>query len=392
MASSSFVNDSNWRANEAASSDSEDLTVLVPDICGDGNPFIDPDLMWYTDRPDLTPCFRKSVLMWTPCAFFWLMLPIRMRTLFRSPSMSSVAGETKLTTLSLSRALMASLLAVIGVMDTLFWALREGMAPVDVADPLLRTVTFCAVTALVFAERRRGFRTSWIQFLFWLTFLLSGTVQAYSFVRDYWQDEEAGQAGGIEPTFTMVTFFVSLALILASFVSHFFVDAAPTYSEPNVAAAAPSCAQEADEVDVESRSGLPTSGASSSGLQCPKESASFPAILTFSWFTSLAWTGFKRSLTMEDLWELPRTLKSATLIPKFQRHFEAASAAAAAAAATRNLNENGDVSFATNSGKIEIRPSTKKGTKSSPQTLPDKQTKVNLKMSHLKILLRLISY
>lgn len=28
-------------------------------------------LSWYTDDPDLTKCFEKTVLIWIPCLFLW---------------------------------------------------------------------------------------------------------------------------------------------------------------------------------------------------------------------------------------------------------------------------------------------------------------------------------
>jgi len=35
---------------------------------------------WYTDSPDFTICFEKTVLMWIPCIFLWVMLPLEIKS------------------------------------------------------------------------------------------------------------------------------------------------------------------------------------------------------------------------------------------------------------------------------------------------------------------------
>ena len=36
-------------------------------------PFWDTNLTWYTTSPDFTPCFHKTVLVFVPCGFLWLL-------------------------------------------------------------------------------------------------------------------------------------------------------------------------------------------------------------------------------------------------------------------------------------------------------------------------------
>ncbi|VVD06181.1 unnamed protein product [Leptidea sinapis] len=33
---------------------------------------VDSNLTWYTENPEFTPCFEKTVLIWIPCGFLWL--------------------------------------------------------------------------------------------------------------------------------------------------------------------------------------------------------------------------------------------------------------------------------------------------------------------------------
>ena len=38
--------------------------------------FQNQSLSWYTDDPDLTPCFQKTILVWVPCLFLWVWAPL----------------------------------------------------------------------------------------------------------------------------------------------------------------------------------------------------------------------------------------------------------------------------------------------------------------------------
>ena len=55
--------------------------------------------------------------------------------------------------------------------------------------------------------------------------------------------------------------------------------------------------------------------------QCPETSSSFPSVITFSWFDSLAWTGYKRAIMEPDLWDLNPRDQSANVAPIFDRNW-----------------------------------------------------------------------
>lgn len=52
---------------------------------------------------------------------------------------------------------------------------------------------------------------------------------------------------------------------------------------------------------------------------CPKETASFPSKLIFLWFDKLAYVGFRRPLTLKDLWEIRFVDRSQNLFAKFNK-------------------------------------------------------------------------
>lgn len=53
---------------------------------------------------------------------------------------------------------------------------------------------------------------------------------------------------------------------------------------------------------------------------CPKETASFPSKLTFWWFNTIVWTGYRRPLTMDDLWQIRLTDRARKMFDEFN-HF-----------------------------------------------------------------------
>ena len=65
-----------------------------------------------------------------------------------------------------------------------------------------------------------------------------------------------------------------------------------------------------DKEDEEKRAGdsiakAAKETAAKRGVESPEDYSSFASQMTFSWFTSLAWTGYKRGLAFDDLWRLP---------------------------------------------------------------------------------------
>ena len=48
----------------------------------------DANQTWYTEEPDFTSCFQKTVLLWMPCAFLIVFAPIRVYLLHQEDSSS----------------------------------------------------------------------------------------------------------------------------------------------------------------------------------------------------------------------------------------------------------------------------------------------------------------
>ena len=61
------INDSNYNSNETL--ENSWRCCNTDSFCK--GPFWNSTLTWYTNDPDITECFRDTVLVGVPCAFLW---------------------------------------------------------------------------------------------------------------------------------------------------------------------------------------------------------------------------------------------------------------------------------------------------------------------------------
>ena len=195
---------------------------------------------------------------------------------------------------------------------------------------LLRSATWVLVTLLVQLNRWRGCRNSAALWTFWtLTLILrwagfsyreniSKTVKifllsvprVYSQLRREVITEEDSEGDLVETISYILTFVV----IIISWILAFFMDAKPVYTvtkgRKSISAVKliPNALLAAD-----------TDG---SRHPCPESDSSFPSVITFSWFNSLAWTGYRRALLETDLWQLSGRDQSANVVARFDTHWQ----------------------------------------------------------------------
>ena len=53
--------------------------------------------------------------------------------------------------------------------------------------------------------------------------------------------------------------------------------------------------------------------------ECPEEKSSFVSRITFFWFNSMIWTGYKKPLTSDDMWSLSPKNKTSSVLKVFDR-------------------------------------------------------------------------
>ena len=175
---------------EAEIDNDESYVINFEKLCGAHNaPFFNQSQSWNTIHPDVSPCFRKTILIWIPCAYFWLMLPIRLKQIMNKRGRLRHQVQGDVSKLNISKMVAIFCMIIIAIVDLAF-ALRGNVeiTIADIVDPSLRIITFCAIIALLWSERTNGFITSWLQFFFWMLFLIGGAMGMYSNIRGFMED------------------------------------------------------------------------------------------------------------------------------------------------------------------------------------------------------------
>uniref|UniRef100_A0A0L8GHH2 ABC-type glutathione-S-conjugate transporter n=1 Tax=Octopus bimaculoides TaxID=37653 RepID=A0A0L8GHH2_OCTBM len=260
-------------------------------ICND-TVFWNTSLTWGTASwPQFTQCFQNTILMWIPCFWLWLCLPLYLFYIYKSSSSSipytflNIAKMTFLVFLITFDIVNMSTVLDNDQMETLLdiKALLIGYG--------LRIATFILSLVLVWIEKKSGFLTSGVQFIFWLLSLLCQIIPFYSqiILKDY-------NTNLFRFIMMCLTFgLTALELILFCFAEKFSYDSRGYY-------------------ELHSNEDL-------SANPCPEDTSSFINKMSFHWLTRLIIDGYKKSLEESDLWDLPKHLQYSRSVPEFKRYW-----------------------------------------------------------------------
>uniref|UniRef100_A0A8B9QNC4 Canalicular multispecific organic anion transporter 1 n=1 Tax=Apteryx owenii TaxID=8824 RepID=A0A8B9QNC4_APTOW len=229
------------------------MSAALEEFCG--------SVFWnasFLARPDadLPICFQQTVLVWIPIGFLWIFTPWQLL-----PMCKSKAKKSSLTKLYITKQVLAALLMLTAVAELALAFVgdvrQDQPLPVQYTNPSLYIVTWLLVLLIHDARRFCLRRDSGILFCFWILSLLSGIVSFQSLIRKALQ--------------------VRLGRKLFDSCHH---------------------------------SWLPLSTRDPSN---PEVTASFLSSVTFDWYTSMVFKGYRKPLEMEDLWDLKDKDKTKTI-------------------------------------------------------------------------------
>lgn len=254
------------------------------EFCG-GTPFFDENLLLNNTYPEFTECFQNTVLIWVPCGFLWLTLPIYLRYLLHQTN-----PPLQMTPLNISKTFVSLLLFFVMLVDILYTASNEKEDGTSYPTAVftagsIKAASFLLASLLIQVERRRGIITSGILFIFWFLLFITGVVPVYTQIMQKEYDKSVFR-------FALMLFYyimVMLSLILASFAE-----------------------------TVHRHGYMPVGKA-----QCPEIYASFPSKLSFWWITSLVVQVYRRGLAEDEVWELNPRDQSKKIVPELQNAWQA---------------------------------------------------------------------
>ncbi|KAM9010884.1 ATP-binding cassette sub-family C member 2 [Ara ararauna] len=308
------------------------MSAALDEFCG--------SVFWnasYLDRPDadLPVCFQQTVLVWIPLGFLWILGPWQVL-----PMCKSRDKKSSVTKLYIIKQVLTTLLMLTAVAE-LILAIVEGaeqdpLPAVQYTNPSLYIATWLLVLLIHDARRFCLRRDSGILFCFWTLSLLCGALLFQSLLR------RALQAP-ISDVPRFVLFFISYGLQLLLFLVSGFSDIAP----------------ETKEIRKKN----------------PEVTASFLSSITFEWYSSMVFKGYRKPLEIEDIWELKAKDKTQSIYTVFEKNMKTAVRKAQAELEKRKRKKRrreGDLNHVNNISKAqsqdilvleEKQPKKKKGDK-----------------------------
>ncbi|XP_055346995.1 ATP-binding cassette sub-family C member 3-like [Paramacrobiotus metropolitanus] len=230
--------------------------------------FWDLRTTWYTTDPDFTECFHSTVLVWGPCLFLWLLLPLQGYYV-----LSIQYRIDRWTWQSLAKLAICFLLIILCLVDAFDvvaqWSLY-GINSVPSAEfiaQIVRVATLLVAAGCIYMDKRRARSTSGILFFFWF-FLSVAAILAFRNIIN-----KANTAGFGNDQVHFATQVIYMPLVVIQFIL--------------------SCFGERFK-ETENNDKNP----------CPEKHASFLSQLTFWWFNPMAILGWRRPLQLADLWDV----------------------------------------------------------------------------------------
>ncbi|GAB6029962.1 Multidrug resistance-associated protein 1 [Chamberlinius hualienensis] len=248
-------------------------SVYWEPVCGE-LPFWDYATFWNTTTPDFTECFHHTILIWVPCAFLWLFTPLKLWFSVKSPYRS-----IPWTLLNISKLVFCIVLCILDVVHLS----TPGTMAIDDYAAIVRLCTVDLALVLIWLDKYFGIVSSAVISVFWIVFCLANAFTFRSSIV-FIQDDE---------TFFILN-MIRFPIVFAQMILSLMADARPTY------AIAP--------YKVE--------------LMTKSDRSSFITNIFFIWYDKLALIGYRRTMKMQELGELPQPMATNTTAKRFDRSLD----------------------------------------------------------------------
>ncbi|XP_004691800.1 PREDICTED: multidrug resistance-associated protein 6 [Condylura cristata] len=230
----------------------------------------------------LSLCFLRTVGVWVPPLYLWVLGPIYLLYLHRHGK-----GYIRMSPLFKAKMVLVFALILLGTssVSTALWRIQRGMpeAPEFLIHPTVWLTTMSLAVFVIHMERKKGVQTSGVLFGFWL---LCSVFPATSIA------QQVSQGGFQSDPFRHLSTYLYLALVVAQFLLSCLADQSPFF---------PKHPQKSNP--------------------CPEAGASFPSKVTFWWVSGLVWKGYRRLLGPKDIWSLGWENSSEEIVSQLQREW-----------------------------------------------------------------------
>ncbi|XP_017108721.1 multidrug resistance-associated protein 1 isoform X5 [Drosophila bipectinata] len=259
-----------------------------------GSTFWNSTETWWTNDPDFTPCFEQTVLVWTPCAFYWLFVVFDFYYL-----KASLDRNIPWNKLNVSKALVNVGLLVLTALDLIMALIKKGgddqppLYKLDVWGPIIKFATFLLIFLFIPLNRKYGVQTTGCQFLFWFLLTVLSIPRCRTEVRaDNLRQQQSEDLDFSWDEYQYASFFVFFTFTCLMLILNCFADGLPRQTK-----------YQRGENEI------------------PELSASFLSRITYQWFDKMALKGYRNPLEEKDLWDLRPQDSCSEVMPVFAYHW-----------------------------------------------------------------------
>lgn len=233
----------------------------------------------YLAYPDFTTCFHYTILKWVPCFVLWIVAPFWTYALT-----SNVQNKLRPSLLSILKALITVFLIIIEVVY-LILAYMQSKFIVFYMTPLIFIVTYLLVLFFNHFERIRGLQSSSLLFVFWSFLVFTSSITLRSKILMHYYDNNKSSPDLVD-IYMFYVFYILICvnLILSTFSEKFSKKTQKPHKKK----------------------------------QSPENAAPLLNKLTFWWMDRLIKTGFKRSITPNDIWDIDSSESSKYVSDKLE--------------------------------------------------------------------------
>ncbi|XP_062705317.1 multidrug resistance-associated protein 1-like [Aedes albopictus] len=257
-----------------------------------GGPFWDDSLTWRAEDPDLTFCFQRIILQWVPCFFLFIF------TFYEVYGIAtSRYRDIPWNWLNISKIVITFMLMVMSWIDlgmVVNYHNQEDVFDVQILVAVFNAVAYITVIALYYFFRKYGIRSAGTIFIFWFLKAFLGIIQMRTEAMKHANRENPIGSGEtvIFAEYQFVSYTLQYSFICLITLMEIFPDQAPRYT------------------DYPKQKN-----------QNPELRSSFFIKLLYLYFDRFTWTGFRKPLTDDDMYDLNPQDMSRELVPPFDKYW-----------------------------------------------------------------------
>ncbi|BFZ17596.1 hypothetical protein BsWGS_20635 [Bradybaena similaris] len=254
------------------------MTNSANSFCGNST-FWDSAALTNNSYPEFTRCFQQTSLTYVPCAWLWITGAIHLLYL-KQHQQFVILPVTWLSVLRLLFVLMLSIVSGLHMLVPLDSDVdADTYPPSFFLSQSLWAATYLLAFVLMVLSQRSGVTSPCVVFLFWMITLVANIVPVYVLAME--KNYEHNLANFCLVCTTFVLIVAEFGLQCVGDINVYLLDS------------------------------------TQHGKPCTMVKSSFVSRITFSWVFSLVYTGYKKSVVLSDVFDLPHSMQCHYIVPHF---------------------------------------------------------------------------